>query len=101
MLQPRVSEKPLYILPQLKKRAIIPKMISLMFLGFIFYMGVLFNLILLDFSNEIVELAKILSMIIIVLLVGIGVIASISRSKRKYFFYRNKIIFKKKQILYS
>ena len=99
MLQPQ--DKPLYILPQLKKRFLIPKVFALMLLGIIFYLGILINLILLDLTNETVELIKLIATIVILFLVGVGIISSISRSKKKYIFYRNRIMFNRKQVLYG
>jgi hypothetical protein len=99
MLQPQ--EKPLYILPQLKKRAIIPKLFSLIILGTIFYLGVLLNLILLDLSEESIELVRLSSLISIFVLIVIGLLAAISRSRKKYYFYRDRITFNNNKIQYN
>ncbi len=47
MLQQK-QEQPIYILPQKKSRALIPKILSLLGLGVVFYLGILLNLSLLN-----------------------------------------------------
>jgi len=96
-----VFEKPLYILPQLKKRAVIPQVFSLISLSLIFYLGILINLALLDTTKRQEELAKLFSIILIIGLSVFGLIISVLRAKKKYVFYKNRITFGKKQIFYD
>ena len=99
MSEPLSSEQPLYILPQQKTRTIIPKLFAFLFLGIIFYFGVLLNISLLTLSLSTENTIKLISLIILSLVVILGIIFNIRKSKQKYFFYKNKITFRKKEIL--
>lgn len=96
-----VQENRLYVLPQLKKRAIIPKLFSLITLSTIFYLGVWLNLALLEVTEKQEKWIKLLSLILVGILVTIGVIITISTSRKKYVFYRDRIIFGRKLIYYT
>lgn len=92
---------PLYILPQVKKRAIISKIITLMLLGIIFYLGVILNLALLNLDQKIHNLVQLTAAGIIFFCLVLGTIAAIAKSNRKYLFYRDRIVFGKKQLFYQ
>ena len=96
-----MNSQPLYVLPQVKKRAIIPKILSLLVLGIIFYLGVLLNLALLNISPELKKLVQSISWGIILFCFILGAIISVIKSRRKYFFYPDRIIFGRKQLFYQ
>lgn len=91
---------PLYILPQAKARAIIPKTAILLSLGIIFYLGILLNLSLLDLQPNQETIAKLISVLIIISLVGVEIIAAIRKAKYDYYFYQDQIAWKNKSITY-
>ncbi|MBS3169431.1 hypothetical protein J4210_03015 [Candidatus Woesearchaeota archaeon] len=94
------NTQPLYILPKQKGRAIIPKTVLLLFLGVIFYLGVLLNLSLLDLSAEQETIANLIASIVIIILVGIGAIRTIRQAKSLYYFYQDQIVSQQKSIAY-
>lgn len=94
------GEQPQYILSQKKSRAIIPKIIVLLILGLIFYLGILLNVALLDLTGSEETTIKLISLIILIMIVGLGIYLAIRRSKLQYFFYRNRLIFGKEEIFY-
>ena len=85
------NEQPLYILHQSLARAVIPKIISLVFLGIIFYLGVLLNLSLLQlpFSENII---KVSSALFLALLICLGVILTVYQARQPYTFFADKIV---------
>jgi len=95
-----LGEQPQYILPQKRSRSLIPKIIILAVLGIIFYLGVLLNVILLDLTASQETNIKLTSLIILIVLIGLGIYLAIRRSKIKYIFYRDRLIFGKEEIFY-
>ena len=95
------QEKPLYILPQVKKRVIIPKTITLILLGIIFYLGILLNVSLLKITSTQEFYTKIISMIIVLSIVILGVYINIHNSNKKYIFYKDILVKGKKSISYT
>lgn len=93
-------QRPLYILPQVKSRAIIPKIINLLVLGAVFYLGVLLNLSLLKIDQQTNNLIQIVSAMAIIFCILLGIIIAIIKAGRNYQFYRDRIAIGKKQILY-
>lgn len=94
-------EQPQYILPQNKARAIIPKTVSLIILGIIFYFGILLNISLLKLTGSEETTIQTVSLIVILLAIILGITLSLLNARKKYFFYRNQIQFGKKKILYA
>lgn len=95
------SEQPIYVLHQNKKRALFPKILSLLILGTIFYFGVLLNLRLLDLLGSEETTIKTVSLIIVGAIILLGIILSLIKSRRAYIFYQNRIMFGKKQVVYQ
>lgn len=91
----------LYILSQKKKRSIIPNLFSFLFLGIIFYLGVLLNLSLLKLTASAEKNIKLASLILLAVVVVFGLLLNFRKSKQKYFFYQDKITFQKKEIRLS
>jgi len=94
-------EQPIYVLPQNKKRAIIPKIIIFIVLGIIFYLGVLLNVSLLELSASTKSLIKLITLILLLLIIVLGIYLTFHRANQPYKFYRNKIYFNKKEIYYT
>ncbi len=92
---------PLYILPQQKGRAIIPKTVILLLLGIIFYLGVLLNISLLEFTAGAETTANLVALLIIISLVGVGIINGIRKWKYDYLFYQDRIQWNQKTVLYQ
>ncbi len=94
-----MPQPPTYILPQNKKRILIPKIISFLFLGVIFYLGILLNISLLKLTVSTESIVKLISLITLIVIIILGILFNLKKSKQKYFFYQDKIVFKKQQIL--
>lgn len=92
---------PLYTLAKDKKRALIPKAFILLFLGTIFYLGVLLNLSLLELTSEQENTARLTAGILIIALIGAGFINALSKAKALYYFYQDQIIYRKSSIFYQ
>lgn len=92
---------PLYVLPQQKGRAIIPKTVILFFLGIIFYLGVLLNISLLELTASTETMANLVTLLIIISLVGTGIIDAIRKVKYDYLFYQDHIQWNQKTVLYQ
>jgi len=95
------QEQPVYVLPQSKVRTIIPKTITLFVLSTIFYLGVLLNISLLELRGGQETLLKTITLILLIAIIGVGIFFSIRAARRPYLFYRDRILFGKKQIYYS
>ena len=95
------NQRPLYLLPQKKKRAIIPKLVSLTVLGVIFYLGVILNLSLLQVSPKAEDQTQLAALLILICCLILGTILASLKARKNYLFYRDRIVFGKKQILYQ
>lgn len=76
-------------------------MITLAILGCIFYLGVILNLSLLQIDPGYSTLAKLITAAVIIFFLVLGTVIASSRSKKSYLFYRDRIIFGKKQVFYQ
>ncbi len=92
---------PIYILPQKKSRTLMPKMITLLVLGIVFYVGILVNISLLELTGKDESLLKTGSLILIGVVVLLGVLIAYHHASSVYRFYRDRISFEKKQIYYK
>ncbi len=95
------QQKPVYTLNKLKTRAIIPKAFALFFLSVIFYLGILVNIAFLEMSAEQETLVKLIALLLVIILIGIGVYLSFHRAHMPYYFTRTFLISGKKKISYS
>jgi hypothetical protein len=93
-------EKPIYVLPQVKTRALVPKVITLLVLGGIFYLGVLLNLSLLDITKDTTSIVNLVSLIILLCVVALGIFLSFHKAEMSYKFYRGGLSQGKKSINY-
>ena len=101
MQQNLQQEKPVYILTQVKTRALIPKVASLLLLGVIFFLGILLNISLLQLRAEQESIIKISALIFLFAMIGLGLFLSLHRASISYKFYRNRITFGKKALYYA
>ncbi len=92
-------EPPIYILHQQKKRALVPKIISFLALGTLFYAGILLNIYLLQLSRETESIVRFSSLIFLIFIIAPGSILSLGKAA-PYRFYRDRIEHQKKKIYY-
>ena len=95
------QEKPVYILKKVKTRALIPKIVSLILLGVIFFLGILINISLLQLRADQEGIIKISAIIFLLAIIGLGIFLSLHRASMSYKFYRNRITFGKKIVYYA
>ena len=95
------SEQPLYVLHQKTSRAVLPKLITLVILSIIFYVGMLLNVNLLDLSAQQETTIQMGTFTFLLMVVIIGIILAGKKAHTPYLFYRTKITHGKKEILYS
>ena len=102
MLAPeQQTEQPIYVLPQIKKRALIPKVVSLLVLSTIFYLGVLLNVSLLKLSGTEETVIRLVALILLLSVIVIGVYISLHQANQPYKFYRKGILVRGKMVSYG
>ena len=94
------QEQPIYILPQKTSRALIPKILSLLGLGVIFYLGILLNLSLLNLRAGEESVVKMIGLGVVLGIIVLGIYLGIHHAKLSFRFYNNRIMQGKKQIMY-
>ena len=94
------AEQPLYSVLESKSRALIPKALSLLILGAIFYVGVLLNISLLELDAQQETTFKTGALLILTVLIIMGIILTFRKARQPYLFYRNRITHGKEAILY-
>lgn len=92
--------QPLYVLPQNKKRTLIPKTLLLVVLGAIFYLGILLNVTLLNLTAEEDTMVKIIGLVILIIIVGIGIFLDYHQASQPHTFYQDRLIVEKKEHFY-
>jgi len=97
----QAPEQSLYSVYESKQRALIPKAITLIFLAFIFYIGVLINISLLELGADQETALKTGALVILALLIILGLLLTAKRSRQPYLFFRNRIAQGKKSIYYA
>lgn len=93
-------EQPLYSIYESKKRALIPKILSLLFLAFFFYLGVLVNISLLELDANQETMLKTGSMLLLAVLIIVGILLTYWKTRQPYLFYRNRIAHGKELLYY-
>jgi hypothetical protein len=93
-------EKPIYVLEQKKIRALIPKLISFIGLGIVFYLGILLNLSIINLNAKDETIVKTSSLILLLAIIIVGIYLSFHRAHLNYKFYRTGIIFNRKEMKY-
>lgn len=94
-------EQPIYILPQNKKRAIIPQAIILPLLSILFYFGILLNISLLELSASEETTTQLIALILLILIILVGIFNSYYQSNSPYTFYRSSLKIKKTTLKYQ
>ena len=94
------AEQPLYSIYESKKRALIPKILSLLFLAFLFYLGVLVNISLLELDANQETTLKTGALLLLIVLIIIGTILTYKKTRQPYLFYRNRITYGKETLYY-
>jgi len=72
-----------------------------MFLGVIFYLGILLNLSLLELNAATENTVRLIALIFVVLVVFLGILLSFRHARQQYLFYRTTIKFGQKSITYQ
>jgi len=93
-------EQPIYILPQNKKRVIIPQTLTLFILGILFYLGILLNISLLDLLASEETTIQLISLILLILIIIMGIFNAYYQSSKPYTFYKSSLQIKKKTLRY-
>lgn len=94
------AEQPLYSVYESKKRALIPKMLSLFFLAFIFYLGILVNISLVELDAKQETTLKTGALLLLAALIVIGTLLTYRKTSQPYLFYRNRIAHGKENLYY-
>ncbi len=92
--------QPTYVLPQNKKRTLIPKMLLLVVLGVIFYSGILLNITLLNLTAGDDTVIKMIALIILIIVVGVGIFLDYHQASQPHTFYQDRLVVEKKEHLY-
>jgi hypothetical protein len=100
MEQSLPEETPVYTLYPKKSRVIIPKIVVLVVLGVIFYLGILLNLQLLDLTATEEMATKIASLILILFLVFLGTYLAFRQAHQPYQFYRKGLVLGRRNVSY-
>ncbi len=94
------QEKPIYVLFQDKKRALIPKTLSLILLSVVFYIGIIINLSLIRLGASQETMIKTISIVILALIILLGIYMAYRKAEMPYRFYPNRVQQGKKKIFY-
>ena len=98
---PLPSEQPLYVLYQKTSRAVIPKVVTLLFLSALFYVGVLLNVNQLELQPSEETTIQISALTFLLVIVIISTIVAVRKAHQPYHFYRSRIVHGKKEIAYT
>ncbi len=95
------QEQPLYVLPQVKKRAILPTFLAYLVLGTVFYFGVLLNLALLKLTGEEETIVKTISLILLLSVMVLGMFLNWHKANFPLKIFPDRITQGGKEIPYS
>lgn len=84
-----------------RQRAVIPKVLTLLFLGTIFYLGVLVNISLLSLESQPETIVRWTALAIILLIVAVGIILAQKHATSPYNFYQTYLQINNKMVTYS
>lgn len=96
-----LQEKPIYTLHQLKIRAILPKILAILILSVIFYVGILLNLYLLEFDAKNETILKTFFLLLLIFILSLSTFLSVRKALQPYKFYSSRISFGKESIEYT
>ncbi len=94
-------EEPLYKVPVVRSRFLIPKLIILLALGGLFYGGVLINIMLLDLSASNETLTKIITFFFLTAIIALGMYITYVKAEKEYHFYRTWMELGNEKVLYT
>ncbi len=95
------EQQPITLVKKSFPRAFIPKALTLLLLGGIFYGGVLLNLFLLELTSSQENAAKLGSLIFLATMIALGTALAISRAKKAYVFYADGILIYRQKFPYN
>jgi len=95
------QEQPLSTLHQVKKRAILPQILSVLVLSFIFYLGIIINISLLELTAKEETILKVTALVLLLLINTLGFSLAFYKASLPYLFYANRIAVGRKQIGYD
>ncbi len=87
------TNDPLYVLSQIKSRVLVPKLILLIVLSVIFYLGILLNLSFLDLSAQEETTIKSVALFLLLLIIIVSAIITVHTAQRGYRFYQDHLEF--------
>ena len=96
-----MQEQLQYSTIQKKSRALVPKVLILILLGSIFYIGILVNLTLLNLEKTETGVIKWISLTLIIVIIGIGMLLAARHASQPYKFYQTYLTVKNKQLFYT
>lgn len=96
-----INEQPAYVLHQKLSRALTFKIIILIILGTIFYLGILLNLKLLELRANHETIIKLSALGLVSTIIILAIILSLHRARLPYLFYRTNLMFSNKTINYT
>ena len=79
----------------------VPKTVTLLILGIIFYVGILVNISLLELTGRDETLLKTGALILVGVVVLLGCLIAYHHARSSYRFYQDRICFEKKEMLYK
>lgn len=90
-LQQQPQQQVLYSVTGKKSRILVPKILTLIVLGVVFYIGILLNIGMLALDAQTETIVKSSSIFIVILLVLIGLLTNLKKAKTAYNFYQTEI----------
>ena len=100
METPPFAEQPLYSISESIPRALVPKILSLLGLALVFYLGVLLNISLLELNADQETSLKTGALILLALLIIVGILLALKKAHQPYLFYKNRITHGKETLPY-
>ena len=85
------NQSPLYQISLSKKRILIPKMFTLIFLSSLFYLGIRINITLLQLDPKTKQLANIAGIVIVIFLFILGIILNYFKAKQGIKFFSDHL----------
>ena len=84
-------ERPAYQLQQKMSRVLLPKIVLLLGLGVLFYVGVLLVISLLNLPPSQEPWINVGALVLLIILIGVGILLDYKRARKPYNFYNDRI----------
>ncbi len=94
-------EQAKYRVPVVRARFLVPKLILMLVLGAVFYVGVLVNVILLDLNAADETMIKIVALVFVSGLIGVSMYLSVKKAEKEYVFFRSWMELGEEKVLYN